>query len=404
MTFLSLSIWPFGMYSSVTVILFNFFSVIGFIIALLIVQHELGYDNAVTTTLCSLGNNTDCDAVLKSSKSNLFRWFKWSDGAIIYFSGTLFLIVTMTFSSEINAYQHLFFILSICGIPITFLSIYYQLKIVTKWCVLCLLVVGVLWCNFGILSSSTKYLSVKGVSMSLSVFAMLVFSAIGILWFNIVKPILKEYKASEVEFYDALKFKRNINFFLAILQSQQKIDTTPFENELQIANSNADLQIIVACNPFCMPCAKTHTILNEWSQKFEADMGISIRFAINCEIDSEHTRAVRNLLQLVVSKKFETDENRGKSSFVRNILHDWYLTMDIQKFANNYKIENHCLVHNDLKQHSRWYSESAIEFTPTLFINGYRVPLEYTITDIEDLIIRLLQRNFSQSTSNEIAA
>ena len=69
---------------------------------------------------------------------------------------------------------------------------------------------------------------------------------------------------------------------------EQEIDTTSFENDLQLGNPDARLQIMVACNPYCGPCAKTHKILHELVEK--NDIGLTIRFIVKNKNNSDSKR------------------------------------------------------------------------------------------------------------------
>lgn len=100
----------------------------------------MGLHSTLGNAFCS--NNSekkDCDAVLTSKGAEIIKDYKLSDFSLLYFS-TLFLL---TFILQTN--QSIVYTLSLVALPITIYSIYYQYKVVKKWCLLCLKIVGILW-------------------------------------------------------------------------------------------------------------------------------------------------------------------------------------------------------------------------------------------------------------------
>lgn len=173
--------------------------------------------------------------------------------------------------------------------------------------------------------------------------------------------------------FSLLRFKNNPETFNALLQKQRKVDITPFENDLQLGNPDADLQIMVACNPYCGPCAKAHQILHELLLK--NDIGLTVRFSVKTENKEERRLlAVQYILQLAKSKR---------NAYIRKLLHDWYADMDFEKFSKKYPLSNKENVDELLKQHELWSSESEIKFTPTIFINGHELPRQYQTDDLK---------------------
>ena len=93
--------------------------------------------------------------------------------------------------------------------------------------------------------------------------------------------MLEEKRQSAQELNKAIRFKNNADIFWGLLQQQRKVDTIPFIQELEIASAGAPLQIVVACNPYCGPCAKAHFVIHEVAEKYEGKISIAIRFTIN---------------------------------------------------------------------------------------------------------------------------
>jgi ABC-type bacteriocin/lantibiotic exporter with double-glycine peptidase domain len=56
---------------------------LGLGVAILILQHELGFENVLTDQLCFKNKNIDCDAVLESKRAKLNQFLGWSDLGLI---------------------------------------------------------------------------------------------------------------------------------------------------------------------------------------------------------------------------------------------------------------------------------------------------------------------------------
>ncbi|HNR17641.1 MAG TPA: vitamin K epoxide reductase family protein [Chitinophagaceae bacterium] len=358
-------------------------------IAALIVQHELGISNEITEQLCSTGKNTDCDAVMHSKGSKLGKWLSpiaigWADAGIIFFSSFLVTLVVAIYTGY-TAVTGVLAVLSAAAIPFTFFSLYYQWRVIKKWCPLCLLTIAVLWLQFFLLFPALEGLIIDFIAAA---FTSFVFISTAIIWLLLVKPALEKNKEFTDNNFRLLRFKNNYLVFEGFLYKQRKIDVTPFENDLQLGNPDAPVQIMVACNPYCWPCAKTHEVLHEFACK--TDIGFTIRLTPKTNNREDKTTiAAEYLLQLLNGKGGE---------YKRQALHDWYSWMDVEKFKKQYVLSEINDVKVQLKQHEDWNREAKIEFTPTIFINGYELPKQYKATDLKNII-----KNVEQNIETAVA-
>jgi len=380
-------------------------SLAGFGVAVLIVQHELGISNEFTEQLCAAGKNTDCDAVMQSKGSKFLSWFNWADAGIIYFSSVFLLLTISFFVGTVQPLTTILSLLATFSLPLTFFSVYYQWRIVKKWCPLCLATVVLLWAQFFILlpqllSLTQSFGNISFNDVLLSSFLLFI-TATAWLW---LKPLLKENKKLETENFAGKRFKYNADVFMAVLEKQRKIDTIPFKNDLQLGDPTARLQIIVACNPYCGPCAQAHELLHELVGS--NDIGLTVRFTINTENkEDKKLQAATYIYHLA---------NGKEPGYKRMVLHDWNKLMNMEKFIEKYpdkKIEanygdngisgfvNDSFVYEVLLQQEKWSNESKITKTPTIFINGNEKPKQYNVNDLVGLI-----RAVAENYKNEIDA
>jgi protein-disulfide isomerase len=83
----------------------------------------------------------------------------------------------------------------------------------------------------------------------------------------------------------------------------------------------------------------------------------------------------------------------------RKALHDWYEWMDFEKFKEKYPLKVVLNVKELLTQHEQWMADAKIEYTPTIFINGYQLPKHYIIKDLKNLLKKI--EKFTQ-TNDEV--
>lgn len=348
-------------------------AVTGFFISWMIVSKDMGLENKIADKVC--GKTDDCNSVIHFGKLKLPLGIGLSDAGIIYFSFQLIasVIVSFTNSAGINS---IFFLLATASLPVTLLSIYYQWRVIKKWCRLCLVTVALLWLQFLILlvqiisgrlpKGALNYLTINNVAFVL--FLSFIHTAAW-LW---LKPLLQENKKLEKENFDGKRFKNNSDVFMALLEMQRKIDTTPFENDLQIGNPNAPLQILVACNPYCGPCAKAHEVLDKLVER--NDIGLTVRLTVKTgNKEDKKLQAVNYMLQLLKDKD---------AGYKRKILYDWYALIDMEKFKDKYPLIKTEDTFEQLEILEKWSADCKIEFTPTIFINGYELPKQYTVNDL----------------------
>lgn len=353
----------------------------GFVIAILIVQQELGISNELTEKLCHSGSNTDCGVVMHSKGSRISKWMNWADACIVYFTSYSLLLITFLFTNSLHGITVLAMISSF-AVPVTLFSLYYQWKVVKKWCPLCLFTVAVLWLQFAITApAAVRFM--KGeyggiISVKELLLVVMIFSIISAAWLLMLKPSLESNKELLGKNFSLLRFKNNPDVFESLLKKQRRIDIAPFENELQLGNPHAPLQIMVACNPYCGPCATAHKVLHDLAQT--NDIGLAIRLSVKTgNPEDKRTMAGRYIMELA---------NSTCTMDKRKMMHDWYEWMDLEKFKEKYPLQAGINVQEQLVQHEEWMKEAKIEFTPSVFINGYQLPKQYKPEDLKNLLER----------------
>lgn len=348
-------------------------SVSGLMVSLVLVIRSLGISNHLVDKLCD-SKQLSCNAVLFSPASR-FGGISWSDVGLIYFASQfLILITSLQFGLSSN-----FILLSVMGITGVFFtpfSIYYQWKL-RSWCRLCLIINTLIWIQAAVFIAMLQHIENIQITAGSLWYCFLIIAFLEFAWMFILQPLAKVNQGLTANNLSLLQVKRNTQAFLAVLQQQHRVDTSPLTNEIQIGNALSNWQIIVACNPYCTPCAQTHFKLDELLEKYP-DIGISLRFVIPSNTDDIRSKVVIRILQHIMAS---SGVIIPPCEFARMIMHEWFSIMDLQKFSTTFP-DNGYDPSALITAHEKWSNDSDIRFTPTIFLNGYELPRQYNVDDL----------------------
>jgi protein-disulfide isomerase len=368
-----ISLTPAGM--AVTAISILFIKLAGLAATVLLLYYDVDKTNSFIKNICSAGKQTSCDAVLNSKASKLFG-FTWGEIGFFYFaSSTLFLLFPAT-----DFFARILFLCfaTAFAAPYILFSVYYQWKVVKKWCMLCLWVQAVLaleimWAAFSF--PLTSAFSAHTFPAATAVGASILLPVI--MWLSL-KPLLKN--AKERNTYKAA-YKRllyNPDIFESFLAQQQEVAQSYENLGITLGNPDAATTIIKVCNPYCGPCAKAHPELED-VLKHNNDIRLKIIFTAT---NNEHDRGgivVKHLL--AIAEKNNAEETQ-------QALDDWYMAdkKDYNHFAAKYPMNGEVKKQVDkIDAMSKWCKEADILYTSAIFINGKRLPENYSIAELKHI-------------------
>lgn len=342
-------------------------SILGILISIAIVKKEMGLQSTLGNAFCSSNSEKkDCDAVLTSKGAEIIKDYKLSDFSLLYFS-TVFLL---TFILQTN--QSIVYTLSLVALPITIYSIFYQYKVVKKWCLLCLTIVGILWLQ-GIIAFIAHNYNFNFEFKELV--AVLFCISFTFFFWKYLKPFVLELNALRKEKLKATKFKRNYSLFSTMLNSVPSLDTKIEDvNEIVFGNLKANLELIVITNPFCGHCKQVHKIVEDILAKYSNEVKIVIRFNIRAEDShSDVVKITTRLLEIYATNK-EDCLLAMSDIYEKMPVKSW-----LKKWGNCKEKEGYISI---LKKEKGWCTENNINFTPEILINGKGYPKEYNKTDL----------------------
>jgi len=161
---------------NITAVLFSLLTSSGIWLSYFIVQENLGVYNQSTSKICNSAKQyTSCSYVINSKMSKVFNLFLLSDISIVYFVGSILLLIVSGFQASF------FTLLSILSIPVVLYSVYLQAFQIKKRCPLCLCVASIFVGQVIITSISFVDLQVSTAYYST---ALIIYATTYLIWFN----------------------------------------------------------------------------------------------------------------------------------------------------------------------------------------------------------------------------
>ncbi len=340
-------------------------NLIGIYISYLLVLKQMHIQNNYADKICSLFKQSDCNDVLNSRVAKLWGVINWSEVGLSYFTSNLIILL---FTPQLITYLT---IISICTLPYTIWSIWYQKMKTRQWCPLCLIVQGLLWGIFGI-NLFFHLIQIPAFEMNQVLMVSILYGT-PLLIINFLIPKLSNSSKIEqiTQAFNSLKATDEI--FIATLKKQVHYQVDKSTSKILFGNKNAETLITILTNPHCEPCAKMHQRI----EKLRTET--NDRFCFQYIFSSFHA-------DLDTSNKFLIDAYFNNSENYQTIFNEWFKAEKYEKEAffkkNDFKKENADVL-NEFHTHMLWNATNRLHATPTVLINGYEFPKSYKIEDLK---------------------
>jgi len=348
------------------------FKTIGLITSILLLIQSIDSNNPLVQVLCQTQGKANCNAILSSKAAKAFWGFSWSEIGFFYFAGTWLLLL---FGGNSPAVWQTIVLLNVISLPYSFYSIYHQWRVAKQWCVLCCTVQAVLWLEFITIAllNPLSFGEGWGETSALSAIFLCLLTPV-ILWLTLKLLFLKLQQLQPLK-QQLRKFKYNAELFNKILTEQPKF-TLPDESwSIVLGNTEAQNIITMVSNPYCPPCSKTHKLLDDLLNE-RSDLQARIVFTANNDERDRKTPITRHLMAL---------NDATDKATIKRALHDWYeqKQKSYEAWAHIYPVElKESGFYKIDKQHD-WCEMAEVTATPTLLLNGFRLPELYQLADLK---------------------
>lgn len=339
-------------------------SVSGAQISYLLLQKQMKNDNKYADRLCTLFHQKDCNDILETDAAKIGP-FSWSEIGFGYFVSNIILLVS--FPGTINYLAWV----NICTLPYTFWSIWYQAYKAKQWCMLCVIVQVLLWVLFilnivshNILFPEITFIQI-GTVLFVYIFAILVVN----LWTMYIASIKETVGIRQ----DLVSLRGNNNVFTALLKQADYYPVEVGTSQIIFGNPEASLKITILTNPHCEPCGRMHKRVEALLQKKGNDLCVQYIFSA---FNEDLLKSNRFLIAAYLQSYPQSREQ---------IYSQWYRKgkYNAEKYFNQFEFNINEEVETELQKHEQWKQRSGLKATPTILINGYRLPKQYNIEDLQ---------------------
>jgi len=348
----------------------------GFVFSALMVSYTYDKNNPLIKGICALGEKADCNAILSSDAAKAFGLVNWSEIGLLYFSGTYLITIIAGLSTHASLYSCLL-IFTLLSLPYTFYSIYYQLVVARKICLLCTSVQVILWLEFfALLSADVPFTGIEGFSWVLSALALV---SLSFIWF-LIKPLIADSFNLPGVKKELKKFKLNPFLFKTALLASRNL---PYPKELGVVffgDRKSPIQLTIFTNPMCGPCGVIHKKADQLLHDYPGKIGLTLIFTVS-DFSDNRSKAAAAMLELYQQKgSAEALELIGKwFSRSNKDAGEWMKELQLSGDLEN--------VHSELlRQYAGLVATLPISVTPTIAVNGYQMPEDYSFDDFMELV------------------
>jgi uncharacterized membrane protein len=355
---------------------------VGLAFSILLMRQELDLKTRFTDKLCHIAANADCDAVTNSKASKIFGPITWADAGVAYFTGGLVFLFLVPLNNTID----LLMLVSIAALPYPVFSILYQWLKIKKWCPFCLSVQFVIIVEavlaFGVLNIDT--ISTKTVFP-----VFLIFLAV-FLFVLLTKFLYLSEKEKRHAKLELLKIKRDPDVFLHKLRKGERIGIPDDKNALIFGDNRSNVSVTVFLSFHCSACAKRFGSILELIEK---NYKIKLQIVLSPGKDENTISLMKTIFKMKIS---------GQNREILEKLDIWYKTERSKRHELLETDQDNGIIEGFeemVEYNSMLFRTEKIVGVPSVYINGYPLPNNYTLEDINYHITALEKM---RQVSNEI--
>jgi len=318
---------------------------------------------------CEIGNKFSCTDVLNSSASKLLGWISFSDIGFVYFITGIFILLFYMLNNQLNSLVSILTIASLLTLPYTFFSVFYQAFVLKKWCISCLIILGILWLEAILLLAHLNYhnLIIPNISeVSTSLFTLITTI---LAWSYCKETIINSNLLHHIK-YPFYRMSNHKSVFNILHQNTLELKHFPQSDPIILGNQNTEHTILLVLNPYCPSCATEYA--NIQNIYINNPTKVSVNLVFTGDMFNPH-----NLSNKVSLSLMELHKKLDNFTF-NNIVMEWFEKKDYDEFKKKYPITHSDQTLKILDEHMLWLQKVNILQTPSLFFNNKKVSNQYT--------------------------
>lgn len=368
------------------------FSIIGLIlntfgvfVCAMLMQKQLMGESRYGDRVCSLFNHADCNSILDGPKAKIFG-ISWSEVGMGYFTASILLITL--YHESVGMVAIINWIAMFYGVW----SIYYQWRIAKSWCILCVISQIIIWLigiiaiiscisapfTFGVISSLLPCMAYGICIMAVHHYA--------------IAHAAEKGRIRAVQKYRALK--ANSKVANALIENGECYETSLEDSSILFGNTEAKMRVTILSNPHCNPCARMHKHVENLLRLSGGEICIQYIF-------SSFNENLEDSNRYLIFCYFEYGQDEALSKFA-----DWYLKdkFNYEKVVKKNAAHIHTIkIEREMERHREWRNRTSLIETPTILVNGYKLPDEYEIEDLAMIVNTIKEENVLQDINGKHA-
>lgn len=344
----------------------------GLYVSYLLLLRQLKIASSTADRLCNLLKHSTCTDLLDTPAAKAAYGISWSEIGAAYFGVNTFVLVFLPEAFPILA------LFSFGAVGYTVWSLWYQRFRAHVWCTLCLMVQAVF-----ILQAITYLICILHSSpLSLSLWLTLwlwLFVSVSYLTatltLHLSLPVISRARQANQWRSDYRNFKLSEEVFEAVLSKEKQYSSLiTHHSSILFGEPDAPYRLTVLTNPYCNPCAAMHARMSDIRRT-----GCCIEMVFS-SFGEEYDRVCRLMIaayqQLGPDRAWQLYEEwyAGGKSWQETFFDG--LGLDAEADA----------VQAEYTKHIAWRKQTGFSATPTLLVNGYRMPSTYQIEDFVELM------------------
>lgn len=339
-------------------------SLLGCVLSGMLLTQQMKVHNPLVESVCHAFKASTCNNVLESSAAKILGKYSWAEIGFAYFSVNLISLVVSDRSQETLAY------IAALSLLYSIWSIWYQHRI-SQWCPICLMVQGVVLVQFVCYLFGGFYIQI--INLDIKVLVSIISAYIcGTLIIHKLLPLLSLPSQLLQAKWQYNHLKMNQKVFDLLLHEGTKYNTV--NTSVEFGEPSSDMVVTVFSNPYCNPCAAMHQRL----QKIYSSSSCRIRYVFT-SFKSEWNNINRCLIAVYQQHGAE----KAWEAYT-----EWYESgkHSQEHFFDKYHLDlNSDEIEREFQQHEQWKNATKFNATPTILVNGYKLPYGYTIEDMQYL-------------------
>ncbi len=353
-------------------------SAVGVFVCALLMQKQLSGESHYGDRVCSLFRHTDCNSILDGPKAKIFG-ISWSEVGMGYFTASILLL--SLYPESIGVVAIINWIAMLYGIW----SIRYQWCTAKTWCVLCVISQMIIW-MMGIVAIISYMYASFTYSLVSGLFACMVYATAIIAVHHYAKAHATERKRIRaVQQYRALK--ANSIVAKTLIGSREYYKTSFDDSSIIFGNPDAKFCVTILSNPHCNPCALMHKHVENLLSLSGDEICVQYIF-------SSFSKKLEDSCRYLLYCYFEYERNESLRRFAL-----WYSNdkFDYERIVNSNDTYIHTeKIEEEMEKHRKWRTRTALMETPTVLVNGHKLPDEYEIEDLALIANTIKEENILQ--------